>query len=56
MRITRKSTILSAAGAALLLGLTACGPAGSAGPGGVDEPEESGEAATGNGPYSLEIA
>ncbi|KQV26716.1 glutamate ABC transporter substrate-binding protein [Yonghaparkia sp. Root332] len=56
MRITRKSTILSAAGAALLLGLTACGPAGSAGPGGVEEPDESGEAATGNGPYSLEIA
>ena len=57
MRITRKSTILSAAGAALLLGLTACGPAGSAGPGGVDDSGSGdGGEATGNGPYSLEIA
>lgn len=56
MRMTRKSTILSAAAAAILFGLTACGPAGSAGPGGVDEPDEGGETPTGNGPYSLEIA
>ena len=55
MRIARsKTTLLTAAGAVLLLGLAACAPAGSAGPGGVDDSGD--EAATGDGPYSLEIA
>ncbi len=55
MRTRQKSTLISAAAAAaVLFGLAACGPAGSAGPGGVDDPDA--PAATGNGPYNLEIA
>lgn len=55
MRTRQKSTVISAAAAAaVLFGLAACGPAGSAGPGGVTDPDE--PAATGNGPYNLEIA
>ncbi len=55
MRLTRKTTLASAA-AMLLLGLTACAPAGSAGPGGIDDEGDAPAAATGNGPYNLEIA
>jgi glutamate transport system substrate-binding protein len=55
MRTRQKSTVISAAAAAaILFGLAACGPAGSAGPGGVADPDD--PAATGNGPYNLEIA
>ncbi|RZS57676.1 amino acid ABC transporter substrate-binding protein (PAAT family) [Microcella putealis] len=55
MRLTRKTTLASAA-AMLLLGLTACAPAGSAGPGGIDDEGDAPSTATGNGPYNLEIA
>ena len=55
MRTRPKSTVLAAAAAAaVLFGLAACAPAGSAGPGGIDDSDEA--TATGNGPYSLEIA
>lgn len=54
MRLTRKTTLASAA-AMLLLGLTACAPAGSAGPGGIEGDGDDAPAATGNGPYNLEI-
>lgn len=49
-----RALVAASAAAALLIGLTACGPAGSAGPGGVDDPDDG--ATSGNGPYGLEVA
>lgn len=51
----RHMTAATGIAAMLVLSLAACGQAGSAGPGGVDEGDGGGEA-TGDGPYNLEIA